>query len=485
MQARCLDYRLLRVCAVAAILALGVFFRVTHLGTKVYWHDEVYTSLWLSGYDPSRGTIELFDGREISPADMLRYQHIHPGLGIAQTIRTMARNDPQHPPLYYTLAWLWARWCQDSPIGVRAVAAWFGLLLLPATFWLCLEAFGSRRAAWLGTLFVAVSPIHLLYAQEAREYSLWALMVVVSSAALLHALRLGGGRRWALYGLATLGGLYAHGLFPLVMLAHAAWVAAMALTLEIRGQHRGRRLLAAYLAVSGLAAALFAPWAWTICIHRDSIDACTSWMKESLPWWQHVALCAVPAFVFVTVNPEDSTLWSGALQVGTGVTIVLVVVGVLLSWRYPYRRVWLLSMALIGVPLAVLLTPDLLFGGQRSFSPRFHFPCYVGVTLATVHFLMRWVDSSNRVIRLAGQVAVAFLLTLGISTCATIWNAETWWNKRFGWEDRLQAIRVINQARHPLILSGPVTPEQIGETLTLGHLLHEQCAARDCRPRRP
>ena len=114
----CPNYRVLKASCFAAIILLGVFFRVTHLGTKPYWHDEVYTSLWLSGYDPSQGTIKLFDGREMSPMEMLRYQHVHPRRGLSQTVLTLARNDPQHPPLYYTLAWLWARWCQDSTVGL-------------------------------------------------------------------------------------------------------------------------------------------------------------------------------------------------------------------------------------------------------------------------------------------------------------------------------------------------------------------------------
>lgn len=36
---------------------------------------------------------------------------------------------------------------------------------------------------------IAVSPFHVLYAQEAREYSLWTVTILLSSAALLRAMR--------------------------------------------------------------------------------------------------------------------------------------------------------------------------------------------------------------------------------------------------------------------------------------------------------
>jgi uncharacterized membrane protein len=473
MPVRCPDYRFLRICGVAAILLLGVFFRFTHLDTKPYWHDEAYTSLWMSGFDPSQGVIELFDGRVVAPEDMLRYQHLRPRAGIGTMLRTMARNDPHHPPLYYTLAWLWARCWDDSTTGLRAVAACFGLLLLPATFWLCAEALRSTRAAWLGTLFVAVSPVHLIYSQEAREYSLWALMVVVSSAALLRARRLMQARWWALYFLTTLAGLYSHGLFPLVMFAHGVWVVGMAVTLEWRRDPRGRRLFAGYLMASIAAAALYSPWLWNIWHHRKSIQECTEWMKHSMPLGQYLAILAVPAFVFGTVNPEDGTLWSTALGAGTAGAILLVTLSLVLGWRYRRRSAWLLAVALCVLPVGVLATPDLLWGGQRCFSPRFHFPCYVGVTLAMVHLLKNWLQASHPGLRFAGRAVVTFLLTLGIVTCATIWNADTWWNKRFGWHHRILAIQKINAGQRPLILSGPIDPGQIGDTLAFSHLLHD------------
>src|SRR5262249_51322760 len=157
--------------------------------------------------------------------------------------------------------------------------------------------------------------------------------------------------------------------------------------------------------------------------NRVAIELCTDWMKQSLPWQQSIALLAVPAYVFSTVHPENMTPWSFALGATTGLTLALLMVGIALGWRCSRRAVWLLSLALIVVPMGVLVTPDLLFGGQRAFSPRFHFPCYVGVTLATVHFLMGWLDSSSHRLRRLGQAAAVFLLAVGIATCTTIWNA--------------------------------------------------------------
>ena len=48
---------------VIATLTLGIFFRVSHIGQKVYWHDEVFTSIRAAGYTGE----EIITGISISP----------------------------------------------------------------------------------------------------------------------------------------------------------------------------------------------------------------------------------------------------------------------------------------------------------------------------------------------------------------------------------------------------------------------------------
>jgi uncharacterized membrane protein len=364
------------------------------------------------------------------------------------------------------------RWLQDSTTALRGLAALFGVLLLPATGWLCAEALGNRRAGCLGMVLVAVSPVHLLYAQEAREYSLWALMTVLSSAALLRAARVGSARAWCLVGVCTLLGLYSHGLFPLVMFAQAGWIVAVAAKREHSGDDRGRYLVGTYLGINLIALVPFAPWAWIVCKHLGRVDTCTSWMRESSAWGSHVHLWLNNlASVVVDGNFDECRLWGPALDTLRWLVVGLGIGSLVLTWRGPRRRAWLLAVALIVLPLAVLGVPDLLWGGQRSTQGRFLFPCYIGMTLATVHLLMPWLDSANRRARLVGAAALALLLILGTVTSATIWRADYWWNKGNGWDDQLQAIHTINVSERPLILSGPIDGGAMGHMLAFSHLL--------------
>ena len=56
-------------------------------------------------------------------------------------------------------------------------------------YWFVRELVASRRAALIAMLLMGVSPLFILYGQEAREYALWTLTLLLSSAALLRALR--------------------------------------------------------------------------------------------------------------------------------------------------------------------------------------------------------------------------------------------------------------------------------------------------------
>src|SRR5207248_4961479 len=96
----------------------------------------------------------------------------------------------------------------------------------PGLYWLCRELFGCSRTAWMAVALLAVSPFHVLYAQEAREYSLWTVAILLSSAALLRAARLQTRRTWWAYAASVALGLYSHTLFVLVAGAHGAYMAA-------------------------------------------------------------------------------------------------------------------------------------------------------------------------------------------------------------------------------------------------------------------
>src|ERR1700678_2995803 len=216
-----------RAIALAAIVA-GVLLRFSGLDHKLFSYDEATTSLRTAGFTLSDYYGEAFSGRIVANSSFLVYQHVTPAKSAADAVRSLAVEDPQHPPLYYLLERSWSQAFGNSVAARRIVSAIAGTLLLGAAFWLALELFGSIDAGLIAAALLAVSPFFVIYSQQAREYALWGLCVAVATAFLVRALR-GGTANWAWYALSAALGLYSDLIFVYVLAAHTLYVAIVAI----------------------------------------------------------------------------------------------------------------------------------------------------------------------------------------------------------------------------------------------------------------
>jgi uncharacterized membrane protein len=184
--------RTLLIC----LIVVGVIFRFVNLNHKVYWHDEVYTSLRAAGYTRSEIDQEIYQNQIIPAQSLQRFQQIKPGSTAEDTVRSLILEDPQHPPLYFLMTRGWMQGFGDflaqtfySPLTTfRSLPALLSLLSLPLMYALAWELFASRPASLLATAFLAVSPFDVLFAQTARQYGLLTTMVIASQWLLLRAL---------------------------------------------------------------------------------------------------------------------------------------------------------------------------------------------------------------------------------------------------------------------------------------------------------
>jgi uncharacterized membrane protein len=176
----------------AACIVLGTFFRLFHIDWKLYSHDETFTSLRAAGHTYAEFEALARDGRVHRIDELEPLQAPTRATDLGAVWRSLALEDPQHPPLYFWATSLFERVSGDSVINRRLPAVLFGLCALPAAWWLAYELFGEALEAWCFTALVAVAPFHVAYSQQAREYSLLTLTILASCALLLRGLRTGG-----------------------------------------------------------------------------------------------------------------------------------------------------------------------------------------------------------------------------------------------------------------------------------------------------
>jgi len=378
-----------------------------------------------------------------------RYQLDNPERGVVATITGLAKDDPQHPPLYYVLARIWIASVGDDIATLRALSALLSLLCFPAVFWLCRELFGSRRIAWAGVAIVAASPLYVLYAQEAREYALWTALILASNAALLRAVRLTDEgatkgpfvRAWACSGLLTLLAHY-------TSFSTASLITGQVAFLVIRERGRLKRIAKASAATLSITALLFLPWALNMLRNYEAFSI-------SMKWSRDIVIPRTSLLRSFGLNASRMALdfWreldTPAAWLGVSLALVVLTTALVVTlWRAP-RTVRLLIGVSFLAPLMFLLTPDLLFGGIRSLSARYLIPAWVAVQVALSFFLAREMEKTALSRLATGGLA----LVLGIGIASNVSNAPqvSVWTKGISYE--LPAVaKAINAAERPLLV---------------------------------
>ncbi|MEG4998640.1 glycosyltransferase family 39 protein [Microcoleus sp. B4-D4] len=443
---------------IITVLAIGILFRFVNLDGKFYWIDETYTSLRVSGYTEAEMLKQISYNKITSPSDLQKYQQVNSEKTLSDSLNSLATEDPQHPPLYYVLARFWAQWFGTSVTAMRSLAAVISLLVFPAIYWLAWELFESSAVAWMAIAIFAISPYHILFAQEARQYSLWTLTTILSSAALLRAMRPEANQNpiwlvshWALYAVTAAMGFYTHLLFVCVAAAHAIYVALIA-------NWRDIKTFIAYYVAALIALIGFMPTLVNTVENLNQIRSTTVWAEQTnllrlvSRWVGSLSI----AFFDIGIDGSASATQL-ALIIPAGIAILaLVGYAIYFLCRQTPKRVWLMVLLLIATTAIFLALPDVLKGGRRSANPRYLVPCYVGIQLAVAYLLSTKISHKfdNLKQQRLWKIVIVSLFCAGIISGGVSSGADSWWNKGSGWlRAELEVAAIVNSASNPLIIS--------------------------------
>jgi uncharacterized membrane protein len=437
-------------------IALGLLLRFAHLDRKVYWHDEVFTSLRVAGYLGPAVAEQVRDRPDLTATDLLRYQDFPPAPSLKNTWTSLA-DHPEHPPLYYLLAHGWGRLFGASVAGYRAIAAIFGAIALGAMFWLGRQLFpGEAAIAWIATALLALSPVQIIYSQEAREYSLWAVGLLLAHGALVRALVRARPWDWVAYGLALALAWYGSLMTVLLGLSHLVFM--------LLSQQR-RRLWLDFVAAHSLALVLFVPWIWVLLRQEQRLQAVTAWTTLPSPpgvlerlWGLHYS---------ATVVDFNLPLFHGFSVVGPA--LVLALLAIALGYLGRRRPVALFLACGLLVPPLALIGADLARQGQMSGTTRYFFPSLVLVPLVIAPLIDHWLKAEKWSWRYLGALLLGLLLGLGLASGLTYSRADTWWNKGISSSNRAIAA-YLNQQPTPLVVLES-TDRTLGEAISLSRYL--------------
>ena len=458
------------------LLAMGVLFRFFNLDGKVYWHDETYTSLRISGYTITEVKQQIFNNRVIAGESFAQFQGANQQKNLNDTIMTLAKEDSHHPPLYYIIARLWMEIFGNSVTAIRSLSVFISLLVFPCVYWLCRELFNVPLSVpGIAIALMAISPIHLVYAQEAQEYILWLVTILLSSASLLRAMRLESQDKdelvkerqrpdlfaiWSIYAVTLAISLYTFLWSGFVAVAHGIYVMSIA-KFQLTGTVR------TYLLASLIGFLAFMPWITIVMgdffqflISADKITTQSSLM---------------PIFPFLLMQLSriffdiDLSLDNPLGYLITPLVLTLVGYSIYFLCRTTNYKVWLFIIILIVVPALPLILPDLIAGGIRSSSEPYLIPSYLGIQVAVAYLLATQLYNGNVSRRSIWHIIMALVIICGLISYKVSSQAETWWNKGMSYGNP-QVAQIINQTTRPLLISDALG-DNYGNVFSLSYLL--------------
>ena len=459
---------------VIIFMGLSIFCRFTNLGQKIYSSDENWTSVAISGHTLDELKQEVSQNQGIIPiSNFDKYQHINLDRGVADTVNYLITSDPQHPPLYYVMVRLWAQVFGDSSAGVRSLSAVISLLIFPTVYWLCLELFDSAVVGWLAMALIAVSPLQLYFAQEARQYTLWMVEILGSSAALLRAMRQENKSNWALYSLSLVLGLYTHLFTGLIMISHGIY-------LIIQQQFRFTKTFINYLISTIAALLMFLPWLIVFITNIHTALALTSGfgIKYINNPFELIAIFLIRVTrIFFDLNFTTSIILARFTDEGSlyySITslifsLILIIYSLFLLLRNYQNKAYLFIFLLGGFPSLLLMVYDITSGGSRSLQVRYQLPLYLCLEITVAYLLSFAFQILQEQLwrRKIAQLLMVLFLLAGLVSDVTFFQARSWWTQS---SSRLiiQTIQTINKSESPLLVINNA-PINLGGILALSH----------------
>ncbi len=178
--------------AIAALTVAGIAVRFASLGLQSYHHDEVITAM------------------RVIPGSFAEMLH---------AVKTSESN----PPLYYVLAWGWAKAFGTGEFGLRSLSALFGAATVPVGY-LIGRQLASRRTGLILAALLAFNPMLIWYSQEARSYALLVFFGALSMYFFVRSLQTRRGRDLALWALTSALALCSHYFAVFAVAIEAAWL---------------------------------------------------------------------------------------------------------------------------------------------------------------------------------------------------------------------------------------------------------------------
>jgi uncharacterized membrane protein len=446
-------------------IIIGVAIRLINLEQKIYWKDEVFTSLRVSGYTEEDVKKNLYKGKILSLKDLQEYQQTTLFNNPLGTFYGLAKEEAQLPPLYFLIVKFWVSLFGNTVTVTRSISVILSIVSCLLIYLLCRELFDFRLVSWVGMALLAASPFHVIYSQVARPYSLWLLTSLLSSWLLLRALKIDNKSNWGMYTLSIILGLYTSPFQLFLIFGQGAYV-------FVRERYKFNQTAKKYMLSLVIGILGFSPWLLIIILRYHQITGKTNWSSRSYTngvpelvfnWLRNITRLFVD-FEQLSIS-YTSTHKYPLLNLVVIIAIILITILVCYSiyslCRNTSKTTWLFIVLWIASTAVPLILVDLILGGRRSGTARYLLPSYLGFQIATAYFLAaQAVDSTILWKQKVWQIITILICSIGLISSICISPKLFWWSNDFSrYSQNPKIVEIINEHPNSLVITDAIWDE--------------------------
>lgn len=216
------------------------------------------------------------------------------------------------PPFYYICLHFWINLFDFSEFSIRTLSVLYSLCGITSIYFLSKKYF-SKQVACITACLIAISPIHIYYAQEARMYSLLAFLATLTMIYFLNYLI--HKKSSSLYGIVFFS--------LLTLLTHnvAIWF-ILSLNLVFFMLTRDRKLIPKWIFAQFILITVYSPWLWIFFKQVYSQSTVLDWF---VPYWhtKNVFMHFMDSIFIFSFGPFPPYLAIQNVVMGTGIISIL------------------------------------------------------------------------------------------------------------------------------------------------------------------
>lgn len=357
-----------------------------------------------------------------------------------------------HPPFYYWVLKTWTLLFGSTDFALRSLSVLFGAGALTGAYLLSRRFFG-RAVGGVTLLFLILSPMLIRYSDEARMYTLAALVVMAATAVLVKATNTNKRGWWVAYGVLVSLGMWTHYFTALAWVAHWVW---RALVTKRRGDSFKKFLkkffTKPWVLTHALAVGLFLPWLVVMARQLTIVQSAGFWIGP-------VSVDTPGNYLsnyFMYLDSDQSQGWFALVMLFVVGLVIALIPRTYKALNNAEKRKFLLISSLAwAMPLLLFLAsmPPL----RSSFVERYLVPALIALSIFLAVVLVVGSRRFRPVLRVVPVVLVSLMMVFGIFNVYKYGNYNKNSEIHITVRELVDSVKAVAQPGQPIVANSPWT----------------------------